>query len=302
LEDLAKRSAVAPAATLAGTELALTERWLRDRWTSMTSEARAALWEQLGIQPPAPPDGDAALAVLKEKIPAKRLAYVATTAGAALLRFIPLSGCFVLYWVARPKDEVLLPAIVEVARLRQAVVHRITVGLVGSPSSGKDAANKALFGIDKGNVSPIAGSTREVEITRLPNATALFVVNTPGLGDVVERVTEEARQVLDHIDVFVYLVNAQGGVQAREKADYALCRASGRPVLVVLNKVDTLREADRIRLLDDTRTKLGATDIIAAAFDPLPALSAEPIGLGEVQAWIRDRLTEAGKDPSELPW
>lgn len=302
LGELAKRTGVAPVATLAGTELALTERWLRDRWASLTPEARSALWQQLGIQPPAPPDGDAALATLKGEVPARRLAYVATTAGAALLRFVPLSGCFVLYWVARPKDEVLLPAVLEVARLRQAVVHRITVGLVGSPSSGKDAANKALFGIDQGNVSPIAGSTREVEITRLPNATALFVVNTPGLGDVVERVTEEARQVLDHIDVYLYLVNAQGGVQAREKADYALIRAAGRPVLVVLNKVDTLREADRIRLLDDTRAKLGATDILAAAFDPLPALSAGPIGLDEVRAWIREQLVEAGKDPSELPW
>jgi predicted GTPase len=239
---------------------------------------------------------------MRTAVPGTRLAYAATTAAAAVLRFVPLGGCFVLYWVARPKDELLLPSILEIARLRQAVVHRITVGLVGSPSSGKDAANKAIFGIDRGNVNPIAGSTREVEITRLPTATALFVVNTPGLGDVVERVTEEARQVLDHIDVFVYLVNAQGGVQARERADYAMCKASDRPVLVVLNKVDTLREADRSRLLDDTRAKLGATDVIAAAFDPLPELAPAPIGLDEVRGWIRERLVEAGKDPSELPW
>jgi GTP-binding protein EngB required for normal cell division len=302
LAELARRCKVAPGADLAGTELALTEWWLRAQWAVMAPEARDQVWRQLRIEPPAPPEGAAALETLHRSVPEKRMAYAATTAAAAVLRFVPMSGCFLLYWVARPKDDVLLPAILEIARLRQAVVHRITVGLVGSPSSGKDAANRALFGIDKGNVNPIAGSTKEVEITRLPNATALFVVNTPGLGDVVERVTEEARQVIDHIDLFVYLVNAQGGVQAREKADYAMCRASGRPVLVVLNKVDTLREADRQRMLDDTRAKLGATDVVAAAFDPLPALADAPIGLDAVRGWIRERLAEAGKDPSELPW
>ena len=301
LVDLSGRCNVAPGADLASTELALTEWWILTQWAVMAPEVREQIWRQLRIQPPAPADGKVALAALHSAIPAPRLAYAATTA-AAVLRFVPLGGCLLLYWVARPRDELLLPSILEIARLRQAVVHRITVGLVGSPSSGKDAAIKALFGIDRGNVNPIAGSTREVEITRLPAATALFVVNTPGLGDVVERVTEEARQVLDHIDVFVYLVNAQGGVQARERADFAMCKASGRPVLVVLNKVDTLREADRIRLLDDTRAKLGASDVLAAAFDPLPELAPGPLGLDAVQGWIRDRLIEAGKDPTELPW
>ncbi|MEQ1568942.1 MAG: GTP-binding protein, partial [Myxococcota bacterium] len=142
------------------------------------------------------------------------------------------------------------------------------------------------------------------EIRRLPQSTALFVVNTPGMGDVIESVTEEARQVLDHIDVYVYLVNAQGGVQAREKADHEACRARGRPVLVVVNKVDTLRPDDRQRFLDDCRTKLRVADddLLAAAFDPLPQLSETPIGLPEVRGWIERHLRELGKDPAELPW
>jgi GTP-binding protein EngB required for normal cell division len=217
---------------------------------------------------------------------------------------VPLPGCLVLLWFAKPKDEIVLPAVVEICRLRHAVRHRVTVGIVGSPSSGKDAAMMTLFGIDTGNVNPVAGSTRQVEIRRLPQSTALFVVNTPGMGDVIESVTEEARQVLDHIDVYLYLVNAQGGVQAREKADYDACRRRGRPVLVVINKIDTLRDSDRERFLADCRTKLRVEEgsLLPAAFDPLPQLAPSPIGIDTVQRWIEEKLVELGKDPAELPW
>ena len=180
---------------------------------------------------------------------------------------MPLAGCLGIFYLARPRDELLLPAVVELSALRRTVRHRVTVGVVGSPSSGKDAAIKAIFGIDSGNVNPVAGSTREVEITRLKNATALYVVNTPGMGDVIASVTEEAKQVLDLIDLFVYVVNAQGGVQARELADYRACVARDRPVLAVVNKIDTLRESDRERYLIDARGKLGAPEsgFLAAA-------------------------------------
>jgi GTPase Era involved in 16S rRNA processing len=175
---------------------------------------------------------------------------------------------------------------------------------MGSPSSGKDAALSAVFGLEPSNVSPVAGSTTTVEITRLPGTSALYLVNTPGLGDVVEDVTEEARQVLDHIDLYLYVVNAQGGVQAREKADHAAAVATGRPVLSVVNKIDTLRPSDRERYLDDARAKLGVdeADFVATAFDPLPQLAESPIGVEEVRRWIEERLRELGKDPAELPW
>ena len=152
-------------------------------------------------------------------------------------------------------------------------------------------------------MSPIAGSTKEVAIQRVPGATALYLVNTPGMGDVVERVTEEARQVLDHIDVFLYLVNAEGGVQAREKADYARCVASGKPVLAVVNKIDVLRPRDKDKFLADARQKLGASedDFVAAAFDPLPELSPTPINREAVRDWLVKKLVTLGKDPAELP-
>lgn len=311
VEALAARKGVAVAARTEDTEAALLEWWVTEAWGEMDADDRDRVWRRLKLELPAPADGHTALISMQErlKIGARYGAGVMAVSALRLAPLLfppllPLAGCLGVFWLARPKDDVLLPAVLEVSQLRQAVRHRVTIGVVGSPSSGKDAAIKAIFGLDTGNVNPVAGSTKSVEITRLDGATALYVVNTPGMGDVIESVTEEARQVLDLIDLYVYVVNAQGGVQARELDDHRRCLASDRPVLAVVNKVDTLREADRERYLADARKKLGAAedDFLAAAFDPLPQLSETPIGVEPVRTWIERHLVELGKDPSELPW
>ena len=176
-------------------------------------------------------------------------------------------------------------------------------GATPSPTTTEPGSNLSTV-ILRSSAVEVAGSTTQVEIRKLPGSTALYVVNTPGMGDVVESVTEEARQVLDHIDVYLYLVNAQGGVQAREKADHAACVARGRPVLVVVNKIDTLRERDRDRFLEDCRAKLGVSPehVVATAFDPLPQLAPAPLGIGPVREWLQRELVALGKDESELPW
>jgi GTP-binding protein EngB required for normal cell division len=304
LNDLLSRQGISSPVGLEDGEVALVKWALERSWGHLSPEEKQQMWQALGQSPPSPVDA-VSVPVIAENQLQRRFAYVATSVAAGIVtRVVPFMGCLVLYWVALPDDRVVLPAVLEVARLRQQVRHRVTVGVVGSPSSGKDAAVKAIFGIDSGNVDPVAGSTTKVEIQRLPGSTALFVVNTPGLGDVVEAVTEEARQILDHIDVYVYVVNAQGGVQAREKADWEGVRATGRPALAVVNKIDTLRERDRERYLLDAREKLGADeqDFAAVAFDPLPQLSDTPIGVDRVRRWIGERLTALGKDRSELPW
>jgi GTP-binding protein EngB required for normal cell division len=308
---LATRRGVAVGADLEATEKLLLDAWVSEAWSSMEAADRDRVWRRLKLELPAPADGPQALVSVQERLKVGAR-YGAGVMAISALRvvpllfppLIPLAGCLGLFWLARPRDEVLLPAVLEVSALRQAVRHRVTVGVVGSPSSGKDAAIKALFGLDTGNIDPVAGSTKTVEITQLPGSTALYLVNTPGMGDVIETVTEEARQVLDLIDVFVYVVNAQGGVQARELDDYRRCVARQRPVLAVVNKVDTLKESDRERYLDDARKKLGAPadDFLAAAFDPLPQLADQPLGVNEVRAWIEAQLVGLGKDPSELPW
>lgn len=293
-------------------ELALMEWVLRRSWSAMDVAERQVVWAELDLAGPIPEDGDGAVVAAKQSLGQRFAWTLARTmgfgavgmAGLVMPLLMPIAGCATLFYLARARDEVVIPAVLEVGRLRQQLKHRVTVGVVGSPSSGKDAAIKAIFGLDSGNVNPVAGSTKEVAITRLQGSTALYVVNTPGMGDIVESVTEEARQVLSLIDVYVYVVNAQGGVQARELADYELCVGSRRPVMVVVNKIDTLREADREAYLSDARAKLRAPEeaFFSAAFDPLPQLSEHPIGVEQVRDWLETSLAGLGKEVTELPW
>ena len=310
---LARRCGVKPGRDVPETEVALMEWWLARALDDMDAEQRANVWKVLGMQGVPPEPGSTALEVARQglgKTFGLRAGLVAagTVGRVAHFALLPIVGPILpmasLLWMGRPRDEVLLPVVLEVARLRQLVRHRVTVGIVGSPSSGKDAAIGAIFGLPTGNVHPVAGSTKKVSIVRVPGASALFLVNTPGMGDVIESVTEQARQVLDHIDLFVYVLNAQGGVQARELADYQGCLARRRPVLVVVNKIDTLRPRDLERYLDDARGKLGVDeeDFLAAAFDPLPQLADAPIGVEAVRDWIAQQLNGLGKDVRELPW
>ncbi len=307
-------------AEIADTEQAIVKRWFVTSWGGLSPAARDVLWTRMGLSGEAPAIGGEAASAAELRL-GPRARYALSTSMEQLRHRLwwPLAftamltpvGClfrpvlvpFLIWWALVPPWPRVEEAVIEIARLRQILLHRVTIGVVGSPSTGKDAAIKVLFGLDTGNVSPIAGSTKEVAITRLASATALYVVNTPGMGDVVERVTEEARQVIDHIDLYLYLVNAEGGVQARELADYRRCVATGKPVLAVINKIDVLRPRDKERYLADARQKLGApeVDFVAVAFDPLPQLSDGPINVEAVRSWLVQKLLALGKDPAELP-
>lgn len=308
---------------MAEVEVEIVREATAEAWPALPAEERRALWSRLRLEGDPPLEGAEAMAAAQRELGGS-FGYLLTQARdqvhgrrhSAWLTLALLSplGCicrpifFAIFLAGavgamRSDRKRLVTVVIHVARLRQIVLHRITIGLVGSPSTGKDAGIKALFGIDSGNISPIAGSTRTVNIQRVPGATALYVVNTPGLGDVVQQVTDEAKQILSHIDVYLYVVNAEGGVQARELADYTACKDSGKPVLALVNKIDLLRPRDKDRYLADARSKLGSAeaDFLPVAFDPMPELAPGPIGLEPVREWLVRALTEAGKDPAELP-
>lgn len=326
LRELARQRGVDPRSLgedVTAIEAAVLRAWFSEEWGKLGGEARKSLWDELDLPEPVPETGALAVDGVERAMGPRSSFHIAKLvsradrpANAVMLGIFALHpvGCLLravlfpfmpllVWWYFRRDDRRFLAGVLEVARLRQVVLHRLTIGVVGSPSSGKDAAIRALFGIDTGNISPVAGSTKAVAIHRLPGATAMYVVNTPGMGDVVEQVTEEARQILDHIDVFLYVVNAEGGVQARELEDYRRCVSRGRPVAVLVNKIDVLRPKDRDTYLADARAKLGCApeDFLPVAVDPLPQLSPVPLHLDTVHRWLQARLGELGKDPSELP-
>ncbi|MCB9745450.1 MAG: 50S ribosome-binding GTPase [Alphaproteobacteria bacterium] len=291
--------------------------WLARSWDELAPEERESLWAAFTHPGEPLPGGGtttrrAQLQVGRDwtiKSPAMAALQVS---GLSLLSIVlrplgPIFLLFILFKALGPQLGITLPAVVQVAMLRKLVENRLTVGFVGSPSAGKDAGIRAVFGVDSGNIHPVAGSTRAVTWAQVPGSLATFVVNTPGLGDVDESLTEETRQIIEHVDVFVYVLNAEGGVQARELADYRYCLASGKPTLVALNKIDVLRPKDQERYIADARSKLAQAglaeaevQLIPCAFDPLPQIHEAPIGVAEVRAWLQQAVVALGRDAEAL--
>jgi uncharacterized protein (DUF697 family)/GTP-binding protein EngB required for normal cell division len=173
----------------------------------------------------------------------------------------------------------------------------LVIAFLGSASSGKDSAIKALFGIDFGDIDPIPGSTERVRVAPVDPKGSVLVVNAPGFGDLRASVEAQARSVIDHMDIGIYVVNADGGATIDEKRDLHALRATGRPVLVCINKIDLIRPHQRESFVRATLVQLGVEpqDAIVTAFDPLPALSRERLGVEPTIAWIHTKLEQQGK-------
>ena len=181
--------------------------------------------------------------------------------------------------------------------IAKALAEELVIAFVGAASAGKDAAIRALFGVDFGQVDPLPGSTDRLRAIRLDAEGRVVVINAPGFGDLRAGVQASTRELLDRLDVAVYLVNADGGAAAHDRDAIAEILALGRPLLVCLNKMDLIRPEDRELLYRGTLSQLGVEPgrAVACAFDPLPALAAAPMGLAEVIDWLSRTLSSEGK-------
>ncbi len=180
--------------------------------------------------------------------------------------------------------------------IEQSLKQRLTIAFLGTGSSGKTSAIKALFDIDLGDISPIAGSTKDVKV--IPVSKNVYIVDAPGFGDIKKEVSDKAKQICDDTDIFIYILNAEGGYKEQEKNDYEQLKSFGKDVLVVVNKIDLIRKDDLNDFVQDLKEKMGVEDenLILAAFNPLPQISEEPINVDKVMDWINTKIETKGKE------
>ena len=127
-----------------------------------------------------------------------------------------------------------------------------TVAVVGRPNVGKSTLVNALVGFKVSIVAPKPQTTRH-RITGVLNRDdgQVVFVDTPGLHDagghaINRQLNRAARGALGEADVIALVVDAQRWTDEDETALSAAAQA-GRPVVLVLNKVD--RIADKGSLL-----------------------------------------------------
>jgi small GTP-binding protein len=173
--------------------------------------------------------------------------------------------------VSRVKAKTRLPAsMLEIRRLFDALdwsemarqVEQETlarVAIVGPVNSGKSTLFNTLKGHEISPVGAVPGTTRELHHEQWGPFT---LTDTPGFGEVdgVDRANIALRGV-HTAQVVVLVLDVISGVR---HTDYALLRqlqATGKPVVVALNKIDLLKEK-RERVIANARDKLDEPGLI----------------------------------------
>ncbi|MDR7482958.1 MAG: GTPase Era [Armatimonadota bacterium] len=130
-----------------------------------------------------------------------------------------------------------------------AVPHRSGfVALAGRPNVGKSTLFNRLVGARVAITSPVPQTTRTVArgILTRPDAQVVFL-DTPGLHAPRHRLgawmVEQARRVLDEVDLIAWIVDAAAGVRDDDRLAARALRAAAKPVVLVVNKVDAAAPA-----------------------------------------------------------
>jgi GTP-binding protein Era len=187
------------------------------------------------------------------------------------------------------RDERLPPGIRESLshdyQAVQAMLDKIEHGhlhlsVFGRVSTGKSSLLNALIGEQRFSVSPIHGETRfsAMEAWAEKEAGGVYLIDTPGLDEAGGEDREAlAREVAGRSDLVIFVLD--GDITETERDALRAVLAQGRPVLVVLNKIDLYTREECGALLRSVRNKTtGLVDpehVITAAAQPRPQTVVE---------------------------
>lgn len=167
------------------------------------------------------------------------------------------------------------------------------VALVGRPNVGKSALFNRLIGSHDAIVSEEAGTTRDRHFGKAEwNGRQFWLVDTGGLPENTHEAIdgEIRRQVLEAIaeaDVLAFVVDAQQGVHPSDARVLDLLRGSGKPWLVVANKVDVPSNTDFYDFY------------VLGAGEPIPVSATNGKGSGDLLDVIVESIPESSEELGE---
>jgi GTPase len=174
--------------------------------------------------------------------------------------------------------------------------NRPVVILSGRANVGKSTLFNRIVGHRRAIVSPIAGTTRDLNVAAIAyDGREFAVVDSGGLElyasePAAERAMEEALHALSAADLIVFVMDGRAGVCSGDEEAVALVRETGRPMIVAVNKVDNPQQ------------QAMATDAYSLGVDSVTFVSAaHGHGIGELLEQISLRLPQRDTSPEDRP-
>jgi GTPase len=164
------------------------------------------------------------------------------------------------------------------------------VALLGRPNVGKSALFNRIVGANTAIVSDEAGTTRDRHFARAEwNGRAFWLVDTGGVAEdprhpMDVEIRRQVEQAVAEADLLLFVVDAIAGVHPSDANVAVMLRTSGKPWLLVANKVDDPRNADFYEFYSlgvgepipvSANNGKGSGDLLDVVVEQLPAVASE---------------------------
>ncbi len=168
------------------------------------------------------------------------------------------------------------------------------VAVVGRPNVGKSTFFNKVAGRRIAIVEDTPGVTRDRIYTDVEwQGRKLTLIDTGGIDvhsdDVfLRQMREQARIAIETADVICFFTDGRTGLTDEDRDVAAMLRRSGKPVLLVVNKVDHISQTERI--YEFYELGLG---------DPMPISAANMMGLGDLLDAVCKLLPDAAEEEAD---
>jgi GTP-binding protein len=161
------------------------------------------------------------------------------------------------------------------------------VAIIGRPNVGKSTLFNILTDSRKSVVKNQAGVTRDIIIEPADVWGKKFdLIDTGGVTESQDLfsklIREQVSEFLHSVDFIIAVMDGRSGMLPEDRDIIKLAKQTGRPMLLVINKVDKQHEDD-----------LAKADFHEFGLDVLAASFEQRRGIGEIMEWIHNMIPDA---------